>query len=60
MRINRMGIKVSDSTSGPVNELALAELSIGDNFRGAIAIVRCPLSELPPKEDLLAKAERYL
>jgi len=60
MRINRMGVKVSDSTSGPVNELALAELSIGDNFRGAIAIVRCPRSELPPKEDLIAKAERYL
>jgi len=60
MRITRMGVKASDSTSGPINELALAELSIGDNFRGAIAIVRCPRSELPPKEDLLAKAERYL
>jgi len=43
-----------------VNELSLAELTIGDNFRAAIAIVRCPRSELPPKEDLVSKAERYL
>jgi membrane-associated HD superfamily phosphohydrolase len=42
------------------SELTLTELSIGDNFRVAIAVVRCPRSELPPKEDLLAKAERFL
>ena len=60
LRVSRMGIKVDDATMGPVNELALAELSIGENLRGAIAIVRCPRSELPPKEDLVAKAERYL
>ena len=60
LRVSRMGIKVGDASSGPVNELALAELSIGDSFRGAIAIVRCPRSELPPKEDLVAKAQRYL
>jgi hypothetical protein len=60
LRLSRMGIKVEDAAMGPVNELRLAELSIGDDFRGAIAIVRCPRSELPPKEDLLAKAERYL
>jgi hypothetical protein len=60
VRISRMGVKVSDSTSGPVNELALTELTIGEDFHGAIAIVRCPRSELPPKEDLIAKAERYL
>ena len=59
-RINRMGIKVADNALGPVNELALAELSIGEEFRGAIAIVRCPRSEVPPREDLIAKAERYL
>jgi hypothetical protein len=59
-RISRMGIKVTDNAMGPVNELALTELSIGEDFRGAIAIVRCPRSELPPREDLIAKAERYL
>jgi len=60
VRISRMGYKVDDAASGPVNELTLAELSIGENLRGAIAIVRCPRNELPPKEDLVAKAERYL
>lgn len=60
LRVSRMGIKVDDASMGPVNELALAELSIGENLRGAIAIVRCPRSELPPKEDLVANAERYL
>jgi len=60
LRVSRMGIKVDEATIGPVNELALAELSIGENLRGAIAIVRCPRSELPAKEDLVAKAERYL
>ena len=60
LRLSRMGVKVGDATKGPVNELTLAELSIGENLRGAIAIARCPRSELPPKEDLIAKAERYL
>ena len=60
LRLSRMGVKASDATLGPVNELNLAELSIGDNLRAAIAIVRCPRGELPPKEDLVAKAERYL
>ena len=60
LRLSRMGVKVGDATTGPVNELTLAELSIGENLRGAIAIARCPRSELPPKEDLVAKAERYL
>jgi hypothetical protein len=60
LRLTRMGIKAQDASMGPLNELALAELSIGDDFRAAIAMVRCPRSEMPPKEDLAAKAERYL
>lgn len=60
LRVNRMGFKSDDASSGPVNDLNLVELSIGENLRIAIAIVRCPRSELPPKEDLLANAERYL
>ena len=60
LRVSRMGVKVGEATTGAVNELVLAELSIGENLRGAIAIARCPRSELPPKEDLIAKAERYL
>lgn len=60
LRINRMGFKSDDASSGPVNDLNLVEMSIGENLQIAIAIVRCPRSELPPREDLLANAERYL
>jgi hypothetical protein len=60
MRLNKLGVKVGDATLGAVNELALAELSIGKDLQAVIAIARCPRSELPPKEDLIAKAERYL
>lgn len=60
LRVSRMGVKVDQTFTGAVNELALTELSIGENFMAAIAIVRCPRSAMPPKEDLVAKAERYL
>jgi len=60
LRVNRMGIKVDEASPDIANELTLAELAIGENLRGAIAMARCPRSELPPKEDLVAKAERYL
>ena len=60
MRINRMGLKVEDGADERHNALTLAELSVGDTLRGVVALVRCPRSELPAKEDLLANAERYL
>jgi hypothetical protein len=60
LQLDRMGIKVEGDAAGPVNQLNLVELSIGDELRVAIAIARCPRSELPPKEDLVAQAERYL
>jgi hypothetical protein len=60
VRINRMGIKVDEATDERHNALTLAELTVGENLRGVVAFVRCPRSELPPKEDLIANAERYL
>jgi hypothetical protein len=60
LRVSRLGIKVDQSYSGPANELCLAELAIGEDFRAAIAIVRCPRGEVPPEEDLIAKAEHSL
>ncbi|HTT37491.1 MAG TPA: hypothetical protein VMH32_07465 [Burkholderiales bacterium] len=60
LRLSRMGIKVDEGSTEAVNELVVPELSIGDGLQAAIAIARCPRSELPPKEDLIAKAERYL
>ena len=60
LRVSRMGLKVDAASPEAANELTLAELTIGENFRGVIAIARCPRAELPPKEDLVAKAARYL
>jgi hypothetical protein len=59
LKLTRMGFK-TDDTSGPVNALDLVELAIGEKLNVVIAIVRCPRNELPPKEDLIAQAERYL
>ena len=60
LRVTRMGIKVDDASQGPVNDLMLAELTIGEKLHVAVAVARCPRNEMPPKEDLVAKAERYL
>jgi hypothetical protein len=60
LHLDRMGIKVERDAAGQVNQLNLVELSIGEELRVAVAIARCPRSELPPKEDLVAQAERYL
>jgi hypothetical protein len=60
LRVSQMGIKADTDHQGAVNELTLAELAIGEDFRAAVAVVRCPRSEVPPKEDLIAKAERSL
>jgi hypothetical protein len=61
LRVSRLGVRVQGDAAGPVvNELSLAELSLGEGWRAAIAIVRCPRSELPSKEELIAQAERSL
>src|SRR5262249_4292736 len=60
LTINRMGIKVEADTDERHNALTVSELTIGDKLRAVLALVRCPRSELPPKEDLLKNAERYL
>lgn len=59
MRLSRMGVRVGEF-AGPVNQFGSTELSIGEGASVTIAIVRCPLAELPPEQDLLAHAERYL
>ena len=60
LRVTRMGFKADAATTGSLNELTLTELTVGENLQAAIAAVRCPRNEMPPKEDLVAKAERYL
>jgi len=61
MRVNLLGVKVDTPTSDePTNQLELTELHIGEGLRATVALVRIPREELAPKEDLLAKAERFL
>jgi hypothetical protein len=60
LRVSRMGVKAEAGQVADVNELDLAELSIGEGLQATIAFVRIARSELPPKEDLLAQAHRLL
>jgi vacuolar-type H+-ATPase subunit I/STV1 len=60
VRVNRMGYKVEERSGEPVVPITLTELSIGSGLTVVIAFVRCPRAELPPKEDLVARAAREL
>jgi len=60
LRVNRMGVKVDEGSHEEADDLNLAELSIGEGLRATISLVRIPRAELPPKEDLLAQAQRAL
>jgi hypothetical protein len=55
-----MGFKVAEDSSEDAARLTLSELSIGSGLTVVIAFVRCPRAELPPKEDLIARAGREL
>ncbi|MDM0047090.1 hypothetical protein QTH91_21540 [Variovorax dokdonensis] len=58
--LTRLGVRVEGEYSGPVNDFVLTELDMGAGRSVAIAIAHCPRAEMPPEEDLLAKAERFL
>ena len=60
LRVDRLGVKAEADATGPVNDLALAELSIGSDLHAVIAVVRCPRAEMPSREQLIAQAERSL
>ncbi|HEX6829208.1 MAG TPA: hypothetical protein VF104_09530 [Burkholderiales bacterium] len=60
LRVNRMGIKVAEDSPEPASDLALARISVGPDLTRVVAAVNCARDDLPPREDLLAQAERYL
>jgi hypothetical protein len=60
LRVDRLGVKVEGEASGPVNDLVLAELSIGTDLHAVIAVARCPRAEMPSRAELIAQAERSL
>jgi hypothetical protein len=59
LRVNRMGVKVEPGEDDAAHELTLDELRLGEQ-RVIVALARCPREEMPPAEDLVAKAARYL
>lgn len=58
--LDRMNVKIPEDSAEPRQALTLAELRVGDRLDVVIAFVRCPRAELPPRQDLLAQAERFL
>lgn len=60
VRVNRMGIKVAENSPEPASELLLTRISLGPDFARVVAPVRCARDAMPPKEDLLAQAAKYL
>ncbi|HSD59350.1 MAG TPA: hypothetical protein VLC55_00660 [Burkholderiales bacterium] len=60
LRLNRMGIKVAEGSQEPASDLELARVSVGPDLTRVVAAVKCARDDMPPREDLLAQAERYL
>jgi hypothetical protein len=60
LRVNRMGIKVAEDSAEPASDLTLAKISVGPEFTRVVAAVKCRRDEMPPREDLLAQAEKFL
>jgi hypothetical protein len=59
LRVSRLGIKVAESSSEPADELVLTELRLGEVCAIAV-LVKCRRSDMLPKANLLAEAEKYL
>ncbi len=59
LRVSRLGIKVEAGEDPNANELVLDQLQFAD-ISVVVATVSIPRAEMPPAEDLVAKAERYL
>jgi hypothetical protein len=60
LRVSRTGIKVDAASPEEADDLELAELALGDGLCATIRLVRVPRSEMPPREDLLARAASML
>lgn len=58
--VSRMSVKVDADSQDRHDTLRLAVLRVGDKVDAIIAFVQCPRSEMPPKGNLLAQAERFL
>jgi len=57
--LTRMGVRVAAGSEEAANTIAISHVTLGPDQR-VIALVTCPRAEMPPEEDLVAKAARYL
>jgi len=60
LRLNHMGVKMDESSSGPVNDLQLIGLFSASGERRIVLPVRVLRSELPERPDFFKQASRYL
>ena len=60
MKLNRMGVKIKESSAQTGNRVNLAEIKIGNSPKRVVLLARFPRNELLPKEDFLQQADRYL
>jgi hypothetical protein len=60
LHLDRMNVKLESGREESHQAVTLAQLRVGEQLKAVIAFVRCPRSELPPRQDLLAQAERFL
>jgi len=60
LRVSRTGVKVDATSPEPADDLQLAELALGDGLCATVRLVRVPRSEMPPREDQLARAASML
>lgn len=52
LRVNKMGIKISDNSSEPSNKLNLTEVTIGDDSPRVVTLAKFPKEELLPRKKL--------
>lgn len=60
LRLSGTGYKVEAGSSEAATDLALQELSIGEDLRGVIAFVHCARRDLPPPDEAIRRVERTL
>jgi hypothetical protein len=58
--LDRMNVRQDAARADAQQALPLAELRVGERLQAVIAFVRCPRSEQPREQDLLAQAERFI
>ena len=60
LRLNRQAIKLDAASKDEGHEIELAEIHIASHVPRVGALVRFPKDELPPKPDLLKRADLFL